>query len=227
METSFYMMMNSLNSRKIFTLLIFSVLIFLNSSCRQQPAADADPMGKAATPTEAYVMLYNAVRSKNTEAIRNMMSRASLKFVEGVAAQRKKPVAEILENGLYASTINPEMPEVRDERIRDGKYGAVEVFVKKSGQWEQAYFIKEDGGWKVAVGDLFAGTFKQPEPSQAQKQAQASNKMIPYRPNINGTAPPGNQNAENPAGANAKVKTIEVEPANRMAAPPAKSADPK
>lgn len=219
MGNSFYKIMNHLNNRKIFTLLVFSVFIFLSSSCRQQPVAEADATGQAATPTEAYVMLYNAVRSKNTDAIRNMMSRASLKFVEGVAAQRNKPVAEILENGLYASTINPDMPEVRDERIKDGKYGAVEVFVKKSGQWEQAYFIKEDGGWKVAVGDLFAGTFKQPEPSKAQREAQASNKMIPYSPNINGTSPSGNQN---PAGANAKVKTIEVEPANRGPAPPAK-----
>jgi hypothetical protein len=202
--------------KKIIALTFIFASALLIFSCQKQGTVDGDSMGKASTPTEAYTMLYNAVKSKNTEAIKQVMSEKSLQFAENVAAQRNKPVAEILENGLYASTINPEMPEVRDERIKDDKFGAVEVFVKKTNNYEQAYFIKENGGWKVAVGDLFAGTFQHPEKSQAQKEADASNTMIPYNPNVNGNFRSGKLDANNPAGANAKVKTIEVEPANKM-----------
>lgn len=198
------------NYLKITSLFIIFVLTLAIIACQNQKPAvmDVDSIGNAATPTEAYVMLYSAVKSKNTDAIKKMMSQATLKFVEGVSAQQNKPVEKVLENGLFASTINPEMPEIRDERIKDDKYGAVEVFVKNSGNWEQVYFVKEDGGWKVAVGEVFANTFQNPGKSQAQLQDEASNvnKMVPYAPNINGNFTSGPSNANAPAVNTAQVK---------------------
>lgn len=263
----------------VLSLSIFT-LIFAAFSCSNTST------GESGEVIDAYKELYAAVQSKDTERIKKMMSGATLQFVEGVAAQRNKPVSEILENGLYASTINPELPEIRDQRIKEGKFGAVEVFVKKTGKYEQAYFINEitlyirdigptpekvvsviaeatklepekakdligdmkkplfstvekeralelqkklneagakteiESGWKVAVGDLFAGTFQNPEQSKAQKEAQASNKMIPLNPNVNGN-PTNRPIPKNPAGANSniKVKTIEIPPTNAKPQP--------
>ncbi|MEZ5428617.1 MAG: hypothetical protein R2747_20390 [Pyrinomonadaceae bacterium] len=203
--------MKNKNYLKITSLTVVMLIVSILIACQSQKAGvmDVNSIGNASSPTEAYIMLYSAVKSKNTEAIKKMMSKASLKFAEGVSGQQKKPIEKVLENGFYRSTMNPEMPEIRDERIKDDKYGAVEAFVKENGKWEQAYFIKEDDGWKVAVGDIFAGTFQQPPKSQAQIQADQSNanKYVPYAPNVNGNFTSGPPPQKKP-----EVNTAQVQP---------------
>lgn len=155
-------------------------------------------VGNAQTPTEAYTMLYDAVKSKQTEAIKKMMSQKTIGFAEGVAGQQKKPVAQVFENGFTATTFADTMPQTRDERVKENM-GALEVWNEKDKKWEDLPFIKEDNGWKLAIGDIFAGTYEKPAKGQAQIEAEASNtnKMIPYgngNTNFNGMNPTVNSN---------------------------------
>jgi hypothetical protein len=161
-------------SQKIIALsfiVTFALLIF---SC--QPSKQ--DIGGAQTPTEAYKMLYAAVKSKDAAQIRKMMSKDTLIFAEGAAKQQNKPVEGILENGFYASTFSAALPKMRDERVKDN-FGAVEVWNEKERVWEDVAFIKEEDGWKVAVGDIFKGTYQVPGKSQTIREREDANAMNP------------------------------------------------
>ncbi len=140
--------------------------------------------GKAQSPTAAYEQLFKAVKSKNTPEIKKVMSKGTLAFAETAAGQYKKPIEEVLRNGFSQTTFADKLPAIRDERI-SGKFGAVEVYNKSESRWDDLPFVLEDGGWKLAVGDQFAGTFKSPGPSRTTRErinANAAGKgdLIPY-----------------------------------------------
>jgi len=136
----------------------------------------AGPTVTAGSPTEAYQNLYNAVKSKNTDAIRATMTKVTQEFVKNAAAKSNKTEAEVYTNGLTASTFAETMPEVRDERINEN-FGAVEVWNARDKRWEDLPFMKEDGQWKLAVGEAFAGSYKSPGVGRARKEAEAANVM--------------------------------------------------
>ena len=70
-------------------------------------------------------------------------------------------------------------------------------------------FVLEDGGWKLAIGDLFQDTFKSPGKSKGQIKTQASNTMT--MPPSNKTDFPGMNNNKLPEpSANKKDKSVEV-----------------
>ncbi len=201
--------MNFRNFQKIGVVFIALTLSLFAMSCTKT-ATTVEP-GKAATPTEAYKMLFTAVKSKDTEKIKMMMSASTVKFVEGAAAQQNKPVEEVYKNGLTATTFAETMPEIRDQRIKDN-FGKVEVFNSKDNRWEDLAFINEEGGWKLAVGDLFAGTFQNPGISQTQMEAEnanssGANNLVPLATNAN-----GNFTSGKPAANVANVNTAQVTP---------------
>lgn len=143
------------------------------------------PTVKAQSPTEAYKLLYTAVKAKDKATIKGLMSKGSLGLAEMSAGQQKKSVDQILENGLVAPTFSDSLSEMRDERIKDN-FGRVEVKNERENRWEDLPFVLEDGGWKLAVGDLFAGTFdpKNEIPkSKGQIETEASNKNMPMPTN--------------------------------------------
>lgn len=193
--------------KKILTIAIFSIFALTIISCDKQQAKNSAAqnqtsspveVGGAQTPTDAYTMLYKAVKSKQTAAIKKMMSQKTVGFAEGVAGQQKKPVETVFENGFTATTFAATIPQMRDERIKDNM-GALEVWNEKDKKWEDLPFIKEDDGWKLAIGDIFAGSYQKPAKGQSQIEDEASNvnKMIPYDGNMN-TAPPSNATAPPP-----------------------------
>jgi hypothetical protein len=146
-------------------------------------------VGNAQTPTDAYKMLYAAVKAKNTEAIKRMMSQKTLAFAPAAAAQNGTEITKFYENGLTATTFAPNLPRSRDERVKDNM-GAVEVWNEKENRWEDLPFVKEADGWKLAVGDIFAGSYKSPAKGQAQIEAEAMmNNAVPEVTNTN-AAPP-------------------------------------
>lgn len=134
------------------------------------------------SPTEAYKQLYAAVKSKDIEKIKATMSKNTQAFAQMVASRQNSPIEKVFENGFTATTFSDSLPEIRDERI-SGEYGAVEVFNSKDKRWEDLGFIYEDGGWKLAIGEMFGGTFKSPGVGRAIKEQEAanvlSNNMIP------------------------------------------------
>ncbi len=153
------------------------------------------------TPTEAYKRLYAAIKAKNTDAIRNEMSAKTKEFAKSVAARQNKSEAEVLSNGFTASSFAPTLPQIRDERIKDNM-GAIEVWNDQDQRWDELPYVRESDGWKLAIGDLFAGTFKSPGTGQSIREQQAINATSPNN---------GMQMAPVPPGTNVNVNT----PANR------------
>jgi hypothetical protein len=141
--------------KKIILAIIGLSLLALVLNC----GGPAAPGSRNDSPTEAYKRLYNAVKSKDTEAIKREMTAKSIEFAKMAAAKNNTPIEKVFENGFTATTFAEKLPEIRDQRIVEDQ-GAVEVWNSKDSKWEDLPFIREDGIWKFAVGDLFAGSFK-------------------------------------------------------------------
>jgi hypothetical protein len=161
-------------NQKIIAVGFVIAFALLGFSC--QPSKQE--IGSAQTPTEAYKMLYAAVKSKDTEKIKKMMSKDTMIFADGAAKQQNKSLESVLENGFYASTFSATLPKIRDERVKDN-FGAVEVWNEKERVWEDVAFIREEDGWKVAVGDIFKGTYQVPGKSQSIIERENSNATNP------------------------------------------------
>jgi hypothetical protein len=177
---------------KISGFFLLLAVAVISLACQQTQQAEpsnanatAKPIVRAQTPTEAYQMLYAACKAKDSDKIKQLMSKGSLGLAGMSASQQKKSLEQILENGLVAPTLAPSITEIRDERVKDN-FGRIEVKNEKENRWEDLPFILEDGGWKLAVGDLFAGTF---DPNnilpkgKSQGEMEASNKMMPMPSN--------------------------------------------
>jgi hypothetical protein len=168
------------NLHKVFLLAVVSTIGFYLIACGKSET----PSGKAKTPTEAYEQLFAAVKSKNTENIKKVISKSTLQFAEGVSGQTKKPVKEILMNGFHRSTMTDKLPAIRDERVKD-KFGSVEVWIQQDNKWEDVNFVMEDGGWKLAVGETWGGVFKSPGKSLSIRERENANAagrtdLVPY-----------------------------------------------
>ena len=146
------------------------------------------PVGNAQSPTEAYKMLFAAVKSKDAEKIKKMMSENSIGFAGFVSGQQSKPVEEVIANGFTATTFSPTLPQMRDERIKDN-FGALEVLNPQTKQWEDLPFVREESGWKLAIGDMFKGTYEKPGIGKAVREQEAANavnnNMTEVKPNAN------------------------------------------
>ena len=99
---------------------------------------------------------------------------ASVQFAGSISAQNKTPLEKVFENGFTATTFSPTLPDIRDERI-NCNMGAIEVWNAKEQKWEDLPFMIENGTWKLAVGELFRGTYKSPGKGLATREAEAAN----------------------------------------------------
>ena len=130
--------------------------------------------GGGETPTDAYKKLYAAVKSKNIDAIKSDLTKKTIEFGKMAAQRNKNPEEKMFENGFTATTFSETLPTMRDERI-DGDMGALEVWNSRDSRWEDLPFIKEDGTWKLAIGEMFAGSYKSPGKGLDQIEKEAAN----------------------------------------------------
>ncbi len=126
------------------------------------------------TPTEAYKRLYAAVKSKDTESIKQQVSKKTINMAEMSAQRFGKPIEQAYENGFTATTYSNTLPTMRDERVKDDM-GAVEVWNAKDSKWEDLPFIFEDGTWKLAMGDAFSGSYQSPGKGRDFREREAAN----------------------------------------------------
>lgn len=150
------------------------IVIVMGMSCGSSgPAA---PGSANDSPTEAYKRLYAAVKGKDTEAIKRELTEKSLDLAKIASATNNTPIDKVYLNGFTETTFSPTLPEIRDQRVA-GDQGAIEVWNSKKSIWEDLPFIKVDGAWKFAIGDLFAGTFNFATVGRGRsfKEAEAAN----------------------------------------------------
>ena len=156
--------------RSLFVTAFLTVFLAVTLAC--------EGSSTSSSPTEAYKALYAAVKSKDTEKIKAVMSKKSQEFAEMVAGRQNSPVEKVYENGFTATTFSDTLPEIRDERI-SGQWGAVEVWNAKDKRWEDLGFVNEDGSWKFAMGEMFGGSFQSPGKGRAVKEQEAANLLNP------------------------------------------------
>lgn len=211
--------MNFISGKKLCAfMLVMLAAAFGGAACQkaQTTANKEEIVVKAASPTEAYKMLFAAVKAKETTRIRQLLSKNSMNLAGMGAKQFGHTMEKQIENGMLPTTAADALPPLRDERVK-GNFGAVEIFNQKTGQWENTAFILEDGGWKLAVGDLVSGTYQSPGKGQAEIEADAAganiNNMTRLPANTAGKFPLNGTNGKSQIGGNAvgdKVKTAEV-----------------
>lgn len=168
----------------LIVLLSFATVIV---ACGESPKTESAEVlqNPGDTPTEAYKRLFAAVKSKDTEAIKREFSKNSIAAAEAQAAQMKIPIEEVYKNGFTRTTFADRLPEIRDERV-SGKMGAVEVWSTTEGVWEDLPFIREQSGWKLAVGDVFAGNWKHPGKGRYAREREAANAISNTTTVVNG-----------------------------------------
>jgi len=130
------------------------------------------------TPTAAYKRLYAAVKSKDTEAIKKNFTKKTIEFGTMAASLNEKSLDQVFSNGMTATTFSKTLPSIRDERVND-TMAAVEVWDSIDSRWEDLPFMLEDGAWKLAVGDAFAGTYQSPGNGRDQREKEAANALRP------------------------------------------------
>lgn len=156
-----------MNSIKLAFVMLGALILFLSCSSSTAPKTSD-------TPTEAYKRLFNAVKAKNTDEIKDQMSKSTQQLAEMQADRQKVPISQVYENGFTGTTFVASMPEIRDERVK-GQYGAVEVWNSKDSTWEDLPFVLEDGKWKLAFGEAFGGTYKSPGKGRDAREKEAAN----------------------------------------------------
>lgn len=183
------MRINKILLQIFFVVIGSAVLSACQSSASQQNGNAA--VGAANTPTAAFKSLHSAVKSKNLDNIKANMSKATIEFASGVAQMQKKTPEEMFKNGLTEAAMSENLPPIRNERVKENM-GALEVQNQK-GAWEDLPFVLEDGRWKLAVGDLFNGSYKKPAPSQAETEANNNvPQILPGAPDANVNNPNAN-----------------------------------
>ena len=203
---------------KIFPVLVLALVGLAVTGCQKAQTGASGGSGSGNTPTEAFKSLYEAVKSKNTDAIKANMSKETVQFAEGIGQMQKKTPEEMFKNGFTETTMTENFPPVRNERVKEN-FAALEVQNPK-GIWEDLPFVQEDGRWKLAIGELFKGTYKKPAPSQAETEPN-NNNFPPMAPAGN-TDAPANQMMPNDAS-----KTSNGGTDKKPEKPDSKSADAK
>jgi hypothetical protein len=161
-----------MNIRIIMLTLLLTVMGLASFACGS--SGNIQSGGGSGSPTDAYKQLYTAVKSKNTDAIKLQLSKTTLAFADMASQRQNTPVEMVVANGFTSTTFSEKLPEIRDERV-DGPNGAIEVWNSKESRWEDLPFVKEETGWKLAVGDLFKGTWKSPGKGQSLREMEAAN----------------------------------------------------
>lgn len=138
----------------------------------------------AANPTAAYTALFMAVKKKDTLGIKCQMSKLTLGLAKFMSSTYKKPYETVLENGMTETTIQPSLPKIQNEKI-NGEQATVDV-QKADGKWDQVPFVKEDGTWKLAFGEVMQGKMSITQPGVTNPTLNTNN------PNIIKGGPDGN-----------------------------------
>jgi hypothetical protein len=101
---------------------------------------------KASTPTELFKNFYTAARNKDVAGLKSMMSRAALADTESEAQKRGQSLDDFLAG--QGQFFPPNMPEIRNEKV-EGDKASLEFRREGAANWSTAWFVKEDGEWKV------------------------------------------------------------------------------
>ncbi len=145
-------------------------IIFIFISAFTLLACSSSP--KATTPLEA-LKLYSAARKKkDVPAMRNFLSKGSIKMAEDDAKAQNRPLDEVILNDtLFPENVST--VEYKNESKTD-ENATIEV-KNQFGIWDRVPFIKEDGEWKIAK-EKFADEMQKQVDDQMKQLDDSINK---------------------------------------------------
>ena len=202
-------------NQKIIATILISAFAAFGAACQNQKATNSAATTTTTTtvageggttPTDAYKKLYAAVKAKQPDAIKALLTEKTIGFAQFASQRQNQSLEKVVENGFTMTTFSDTMPEIRDERIKDN-VGFVEVYNSKESRWEDLPFVKENGSWKLAIGDLFGGIIEKPSKGLAQIESEAANvngkNLVPIQPKVDANF--NSRKPINPAAANANT----------------------
>jgi hypothetical protein len=120
-------------------------IIFIFISASLLLACSSSP--KATTPLEALKIYSSARKKKDVPAMKNVLSKGSIKMAEDDAKAQNRPLDEVLLNDtLFPENVST--VEYKNESKTD-ENATIEV-KNQFGLWDRVPFIRENGEWKIA-----------------------------------------------------------------------------
>ena len=154
------------------------LLVLLAVACGSALSCEPKPATVEGSPTESYKQLFAAVKAKDLDAIKNLITKQTYEVESSLAKRGGKSPDELIAAGCTATTYAETLPTIRDQRIKDNM-AAIEVWNGKESRWEDLPYMIEDGKWKLAVGEAMVHKFVSPGPGRGIRERQASNAMAP------------------------------------------------
>ena len=116
-----------------------------------QPSPTATTPTSASTPTEAFNTYYDAIKRKDVNAFKNLLSKGTLEMLEEQAKRQNKTIDAALNDGIVEASkeVPATVPPTRNEKV-DGDKATLEVNDEKKGKWETLHFVRDAGQWKIS-----------------------------------------------------------------------------
>lgn len=149
--------------------LLLSIIILLLGCGERQPA----------TPLETFKTYTKAIKKKDTETMKLLLSDATIQMHEREAKAQNVTLEDILQRDTLFNA-GQKSVEYRDEKI-DGDKATLQV--KNSfGSWETVPFVQEEGVWKI--DKLGQANQMMNEIFNRQKQAFGGERIISQDPAV-------------------------------------------
>jgi len=104
---------------------------------------------KMSTPSEANESLFNAIKTKDKAAVKQLLSKATMEIMDAAAKEKEMTVDELLDKEFFVNVTLPAKLEQRNEKVMGDK-ATVDMLTDKN-EWDTSNFVKENGAWKVAL----------------------------------------------------------------------------
>ena len=105
----------------------------------------------AGSPTATFKTFFDAQRRRDIQGMKQLLSKTSVLMLEASAKEQGKTLDKMIEEQLdNPASKTDKMPETRNERI-NGDQATLELHNEEVQRWDTMYFVKEDGGWKIAL----------------------------------------------------------------------------
>jgi len=122
------------------------------------------------SPTETLKTFAAATKKKDAAVIRKTLSKSTMKVIEESAKKQNISVDEVLTKAEDPE--GKDLPEIRNEKI-EGETATLEVKNEVTGEFDIMPFVKEDGGWKIAL-DVFMESMMEKMKEDMKKPASSS-----------------------------------------------------
>ena len=158
---------------------LLAALLCVTSGCN----ADQNP----ATPVESLKAYTIAVKKKDTEMMKMLLSAESMKIHKDEAKAQNVAVDDIIQR----ETLFPESQRVFDYRNEtiDGKTATVEV-KNDLGGWDMVYLVRESGLWKIDKKGFSENIIDQNEEAERKLDDQIEKERQQTEEQLNGTGSP-------------------------------------